>query len=388
MRRINALSMGNTLPIRVTALVSAVLMGCTVASAAEHTTATLETALRHAPKSARMTQDPMPVVFMDVGALSKVSGGALNDAALRRMASFAQLIRPLGALVPNGGKTWTAKAGIPFDKISYFAAFGPADARIAYWGLADAKAATDLLDTLKANGFKDVSQSPVILANGEPRRMNLAQRAADNPWTGPMGQTSAVMALDATVAQASAPEDLSPLAGLKTRLADDETIALAMRGLDAAGRETHGQIVQAVVVTPLIGVSATDPAALLDAGKDQTQIAEAMKKQIAQSVIGIPAYTGGIIADMGGDGGSVFAVSLAYGNCGDAEAAVSGLEARWKEGMKSTASVVGKTMEGTKAGCAAVVRFGPTTNTADAFEEFMRNYAQRGFNVLQIGSGK
>ncbi len=388
MRRINTLAMGNALPVRVTALISGALLGCTVAAAAERTTATLETALRNVPKSALMTEDPMPVVFTDVAALSEAAGGPLSDAALRRMASFAQFIRPLGALTPNGGKTWTAKAGIAFDKISYFAAFGPANARIAYWGLPDAKAATELLGTLKANGFTDVSQSPVILANGEPRGIKLSQRAADNPWTGPMGQTSAVMTLDATVAQASAPEDLKALAGLKTTLADDETIALAMRGLDAAGRETHGQIVQAAVVTPLIGISATDPAAVLDPGKDKTQIAEEIKKQVEQGSVGLPAYAGGIFADMSGDGGSAFAVSLAYGNCADAKAAVSGLEARWKEGMKSTTAVVGKTVEGIKAGCAAVVRFGPTANTADAFEEFMHNYMQRGFNVLQIGSRK
>lgn len=387
MRRITPLQTGYTFPIRVSALLAGVLIGCSVASAGERTTATLETALRHVPASALMTEDPMPVVFMDVGALSKTAGGPLSDAALRRM-TFAQFIRPLGALTPDGGTTWTAKAGIDFDKISYFAAFGPETARVAYWGLPDANAATALLNILKTKSFKVVSQSPTILANGEPRAINLAQRAADNPWSGPMGQTSAVMPLDAAVAQASAPEDLSPLAALKTTLANDETLATAMRGLDAAGSETHGSIIQAAVVTPLIGMSAIDPAALVDPGKNQTQQAEAIRKQVEQSFVGLPAYAGGIIADMSGDSGSEFAISLAYGDCEDARKAVTELEARWKEGMTSKASVAGKTVEGAKAGCAAVVRFGTKTDTPDAFAEFMRNYLQRGFNVLQIGSMK
>lgn len=387
MKQLKAISNGRTIATGLAALVSTLLMGCSVASSAEQTTAKLTTALRQIPQSALMTEDPMPVVFMDIGALSKEAGGPLSDAALRRM-TLAQFIRPLGALAANGGKTWTVKAGIPFDQISYFAAFGPADARIAYWGLPSAKDATHLLDVLKANKFKEVSRSPVILANGEPRSINLAQRAADNPWSGSMGQTSAVMALDDAVAQASAPEDLIKLAALKTSLADDETIATALHGLDTVGNEAHGRIVQAAVVTPLIGVTAIDPAVLVDPGKDQTQQAEAIRKQVEQSFVGLPAYTVGIVADTSGASGSAFAVSLVYGNCDDARTAVTGLEARWQEGMTTKASTVGGTVEGAKSGCAAVVRFGTKTDTPDAFAEFMQNYSQRGFNVLQIGSKK
>ncbi len=263
MKQLKAISNGRTIATGLATLVSTLLMGCSVASSAEQTTAKLTTALRHIPQSALMTEDPMPIVFMDIGALSKEAGGPLSDAALRRM-TLAKFIRPLGALAADGGKTWTVKAGIPFDQISYFAAFGPADARIAYWGLPSAKDATHLLDVLKANKFKEVSKSPVILANGEPRAINLAQRAADNPWSGSMGQTSAVMALDDAVAQASAPEELIKLAALKTSLADDEAIATALHGLDTVGNETHGRIVQAAVVTPLIGVTTIDPAVLVD----------------------------------------------------------------------------------------------------------------------------
>ncbi|QDG94282.1 hypothetical protein NIBR502774_14335 (plasmid) [Rhizobium sp. NIBRBAC000502774] len=361
------------------------LISVTTAHSAEKPTALLESALRLVPSSVLASADPMPVVFMDVGTLSKATGGALSDKALMRT-RFSQHIRPLGALGYGGAKTWDEKAGIAFDKISYFAAFGPSDRRISYWGLSDAADATKLLDTLKTTKFKEVSASPLILANGEPRAINLANREPDNPWSGSMGNTSAVTALNATIAQASAPEDLTPLASIKSSVVDEKAVSVALRGMDTVASETNSDIIQAAVVTPLMGASIGDPAVLLKPDQDLTQLTKAFEEQIEQGHAGVPAYASGIVADLTSKSGPALAISLAYGNCEDAQKAVAGLEARWKEGMATAVSVTGKTVEVAKDGCAAFVRFDTKPGDPDAFAEFLNTYMQRGFNILQIGS--
>ncbi len=113
-------------------------------------------------------------------------------------------------------------------------------------------------------------------------------------------------------------------------------------------------------------------------------MSKTIEKKIEQGQAGIPAYAGGLIADLNSESGPALAVSLAYGNCEDAEKAVTGLQARWKEGMTTPVSATGKTVEDTQGGCAAVVRFGTKADGPDALADFMNTYMQRGFNILQI----
>ncbi len=218
----------------------------------------LEAALRTVPDSALATSDPMPIVFLDVRALSEAAGGALSDAALRRMA-FHESIRPLNVLSYGGARTWTETAGIPFDDISYFAAFGQPPARVSYWGLATKAAADNLIGKLQDRTFRPVTTAPRILANGEPRAVSLRNRQPTNPWSGPMGEISAVLAIDRVVAQASAAADLENLTGVGRSAADHGAVATALAGMATADDRDPGAIVQAAVVTPLMG---TPPAIL------------------------------------------------------------------------------------------------------------------------------
>lgn len=356
------------------------------AHADERPTANLRIVLQHVPQAIIVTEDPMPVVFMDVDALSKASGGALSDKALMRI-RFAPQIRALEPLTINGGKTWGEKAGIAFDRISYFASFRlNEDESIDFWGLSNANAATKLLDTLKTKKFKEVSSSPLILANGEPAAINLAGRQPDNPWSGSLGKTSTVMAVDSLLARASAPQYLEQVAESKTSFADNKAFNVALEGLDNISIEARGTIVQAGVFTPLMGFAAADPEILLDANQDLTQLAKHIEQQMQQPQSGVPAYSGGIFADLDAGGTPSLAISLAYGKCEDAERAISALQERWKEGMTAQVSVKGKTVDVAKLGCAAVVNFSPKADGLDALTEFVSNYFQSGFNVLQIGS--
>ncbi|MBY6264293.1 hypothetical protein EI613_20555 [Azospirillum sp. 412522] len=368
---------------RILAVASSILMTCTAAHSAEKPTAKLESALRKVPASVTTNGDPMPVVFLDVGALPKTPDGALGDKALMRI-RFAQQLRPLEALGYGGPGDWQEKAGIDFDRISYFAAFGPQDARIDYWGLADAGVAAKLMDTLKTNNFGEVSASPLIISNGEPRAINLANRDPKNPWSGSMGKTSAVMAMDAVVAQASAAADLTALAGGKASMTDTEAVIVALHGLDAVARETESTIIQAGVFTPLIGMAAGDPEITQGANPNATQLTEKMQQLTQQSQAGLPVYAGGVVADLNSASGAALAFSLAYANCDDAKKALADLEARWTKGMTTPVSAAGKMVELPQHGCAAVMRFGTKGDEPDAMTEFMNTYMQRGFNVLKI----
>ncbi|MBN4098474.1 hypothetical protein JX003_30180 (plasmid) [Methylobacterium sp. OT2] len=346
---------------------------------------TLEAALRAVPDSVLATPDPMPIVFMDVQALSRAAGGALSDAGLRRMA-FAQSIRPLNALSYGGAQTWTEKAGIPFEDISYFAAFGQPPARVTHWGLATKAAADTLVAKLKDRNFRPVSTAPRILANGEPRALNLRARQPTDPWSGPMGETSAILAIDRVVAQASAAADLETRVGVGRSAADHEAVATSLTGLAAADERDPGAILQAAVVTPLMGITPDDPAALLSATTDLAAQRKAIEDQRERGRDGVPAYAGGIVADYQGKNGPALLVSLAYPDCRTADRAVSALKARWRAGMAPAASVDGRSVESPQRGCAAVLRVDRAAGANTPFGEFLGTSLQRGFNVLQIGS--
>ncbi|WP_331316812.1 hypothetical protein [Methylobacterium mesophilicum] len=343
----------------------------------------LEAALRAVPDSALATSDPMPIVFMDVQALSKAAGGALSDAGLRRMA-FHQNIRPLNALSYGGAQSWTETAGIPFEDISYFAAFGQPPARVSDWGLATKAAADDLIGKLRDRNFRPVSTAPRILANGEPRAVNLKGRQPTSPWSGPMGETSAVLAIDRVVAQASAAEDLEKRVGVGRSAADHAAVATSLAGLAAADDRDPGAILQAAVVTPLMGVTLDDPASVLSA-TDRAAMRKAIDDQRERGRDGIPAYEGGIVADYQGRAGPALLVSLAYPDCPTAGRAVTALKARWQAGMPSAASADGRTVESPQRGCAAVLRVNQAPGAGTPFAAFLESYMRRGFNVLQIG---
>ena len=345
----------------------------------------LEAALRTVPDSALATSDPMPIVFLDVRALSEAAGGALSDAALRRMA-FHESIRPLNVLSYGGARTWTETAGIPFDDISYFAAFGQPPARVSYWGLATKAAADNLIGKLQDRTFRPVTTAPRILANGEPRAVSLRNRQPTNPWSGPMGETSAVLAIDRVVAQASAAADLENLTGVGRSAADHGAVATALAGMATADDRDPGAIVQAAVVTPLIGTPPGDPAAVLSAPTEMAAKAKAVDDRREQDPDGVPAYAGGLVADYQGKAGPALLVSLAYPDCRTAGRAVTALKARWQAGMAPAASLDGRTVESPRRGCAAVLRVAQAQGAKPPFAAFIETYRQRGFNVLQIGT--
>jgi hypothetical protein len=349
---------------------------------------TLRTALSHIPEGALATADPMPIVYLDVKALSKAESGALSESGLRRL-SLARLIRPLETLSHGMGKTWTEKAGVAFEDISYFAAFGRPPARVSYWGLADARAADALLDTLTTHGFKDIGAAPRMLANGEPRMISLTTRDPENPWLGVVGQSSFVFARQDTIVQASAPEDLKPIVALKRSVADNLAVAIVVEGVAGATATKDASVVQAMIITPLFGLETVDPSDLLFAERaDLTAATEQIEARMEAGRKGIPAYLSGLVADVERKDGPAVVVSLAYADCAAANVAVSTIQTRWNMDMDLSRRipVTGQAVATENGACAAVVSFALHADMDQPLRDAFRRDGERGFNFLQIGS--
>ena len=350
----------------------------------------LRSALVKVPEAALSSTNPIPVVFLDVQAIRAAEGGALSDGALRRM-TLAQPMRPLDSLMYGRGSTWSEKAGVAYDEISYFLAYGEPPARLSYWGLKDEKAVGDLMAVLKTRDFKDVPGRTDMLANGEPRRVNIRGRDPENPWIGPMGQTSFALELGDTVIQSSAPEDLDQITAAKRSVADNVAVTTALEGLEKSPATEKSSIVQAAVVTPLIGITVADPAKVLMADPGNPEAAKkTLEAEMDASTRGIPVYLGGIIADIQHQGGAALAVSLAYGDCTTAEKAAETMQNRWDEAMEKASPVAMRShaLPASDGTCAAVVTFGKTS-TEDirnpALREAMSRLMRRDFNLFQIG---
>ena len=350
----------------------------------------LRTALGQVPETALTANDPMAVVFLDIAANAAAEGGALSDGALRRMI-LARPIRPLDTLAYGLGANWTQKAGIAFDNISYFAAYGEPPMRVSSWGLKDAAAVEGLFGTLRDMGFKGVSTGLKILANGDPRRVSITSRDPENPWIGPLGQSSFVAALDNAAIQSTGPDELEQVVAATRHVADNAFVKAALDGLARAPATERGGVVQAAVITPRFGISAADPAdLLLSDPADVETIRAAIEASLAAGSEGLPIYLAGIIAEIQLDDGPALAISLGYADCETAEIAVAALKARWDAGMEKRrpAAMRGQTVAGRDGTCAAVATFARASEAQSpnpALNEFLNRYIRRDFNLLQIG---
>jgi hypothetical protein len=374
------------------ALATCLASGWAPAHGADNT-ATLRKALGHFPETilaTLATSDPMPIAYLDVGALARAENGALSDAALRRLA-FAGVIRPLETLRYGMGKGWTEKAGIAFADISWFAGNGMPPARLAAWGLADDAAAARLFETLLSRGFREIQAVPRLLANGEPRAINFDAMDPDNPWSGELGQTSVVTIRRDALLQASAPDVIRPTLEMTRSVADNAAIAIALDGLARAPASKDASIVQALVILPLFGLSAVDVSDLLL--EDLTDMDAARKKMEAKlldSSRGVPPYLAGIVVDAQQPGGPALVVSLAYADCAAAEIALTTIQTRWSGTMDParSAGMSGDAVPGSNGECAAVLSIAAKADVNEPMLDAYSHYLGRTFNFLQIGTSK
>lgn len=378
--------------MRLKVLALCLLAGFGTSAAAQDSTQSLQLALKQIPPIVLTTPEAMQVFFMDVQAWRGLEKAGPSPEGMRRLA-FAPFIRPLES-IGYGLDQWSLNAKVSFDDVSYFAGFGQAPANISYWGLKDKPAVDKLIAALKQGDFTAVDgEAPGLLANGVAGAMNMKKANAKDPWRGMMGKASFVLPLNTALIQASSPEGMKVLAKPTPSVADSGLVAAAVAGLKEGVPADRGRIVQAAVISPVMGLGAVDPAkVLLSSGGNINTAKQNLKAAAEANGRGIPPYFAGIIADAQIDNAPAVVVSLSYADCATAKQAVDGIGAAWKESMAATveAKVSGRTVEAGDL-CAAVVNLAsPKAENAGnpILAQVMNRYMQRQLTLLQIGTAR
>jgi len=354
------------------------------ASGAAHAqgTQTLRAALEQIPQSVLASPVPDLAYFIDIqtalNALDLDSGDDPN--ALRQLIGTG---RPLEALGFGGRAAWEERAGVGLEDLDYFAFFSRLPNDIAVWGLGENERVEALLADLAARDFVPMGNGE-ILANGEPRVPNLQSRDVLDPWRGSVGQASFVLSRENALVQAFAPELLLGLGG--PGAAQHPVIGTALAGLDAAmGQDA---IMQAMVVSPMIGLAGPDLAGLL--GQSMDEIRSELEAAVQTDSADLPFYLGGIIADLAGDTPRL-AIALTFGDCKTASLGMERLVNRWSDDMRTVAlAMESAAVTGEDGLCAGVVLIEveetPTVRNPAYFEIF-QSLVRGGVPVLAIGTG-
>ena len=378
--------------MHVKALALCLMTGFAATAAAQDSTRTLQQALKQIPQVVLSSPEAMQVVFLDVQAWRGLETAAPSAEGMRRL-SIAQPIRPLEA-IGFGLEPWSENAKVPFDEVVYFAGFGRAPSNISYWGLKNKAAVGKLVASLKQGDFAAVDgDAPGLIANDGEGKMNMQKANQKDPWRGMMGKASFVLPLDTALIQASSATGMKILAQSTPSVADSEIVAVSLAGLKEGVPADRGRIVQAAVISPIMGLAAVDPAKVLLSTNGDADIAKQnFKAAVEANGRGIPPYFSGNMADAQINKLPAVVISLAYADCATAKQAVDGISAAWKASMTGAkeAKVAGTTVQAGKL-CAAVVRVtAPKAENAGnpVLAEVMNRYMRREFTVLQIGTAR
>ncbi|WP_079210830.1 hypothetical protein [Brucella pituitosa] len=375
--------------MRMTVCALGLMMGFTSSALALNSTENLQQALAQIPQTALSNPDAMQILFVDIKAWRGLDEAAPSADAMRRLTLVQQIpaLQPIG----YGLDEWSSHAKIAFDDVAYFAAFGQAPGTVTYWGLKDQASVAQLLESLKSSDF--VAGDPAIpglLQNGEAGKMDLSKANAKDPWRGTMGTARFVLPLGQALVDTASAEAIKQLAQPSPSVAENDVILTAIAGLNHAMAPDEGALVQAAVISPILGAEGIDPekllaAAALDHDAAQKQF-EALVKEQGR---GLPPYLAGIIADAQIKAAPAVAIALAYPDCQTADKALAAIKSAWGE-MKAAqnAQFSGESLAADKL-CAAVVTL--TAAKADnasnpLLSEIMDRYMQRDLPLLRIGT--
>ncbi len=365
---------------------------CGTSVAAQDSTQTLQQALKQMPQAALTAPEAMQIFFLDVQAWRGLEKAGPTADGMRRL-SIAQAISPLQS-IGYGLDKWSDNARIPFDELSYFAGFGRSPGNVAYWGLKDSPSADKLVGRLKQADFKTVNGEVAgLMANGEANQPDMTKASGQDPWRGTMGMPTFVLPLDAALVQAPEAAGMKVLAKPSPSVADSEIVAASVAGLKEAVPSDSGRIVQAAIISPVLGLQGADPAKVLSGSPGDMETAKQKLQAIAESNgRGIPPYFAGVIADVQLRNAPAVVISLSYADCSAARQAVDGVGAAWKQSMAGAAQaeVSGRTIQAGKL-CAAVVSLvAPKAENVGnpILVQIMNRYMQRELTVLQIGSSQ
>ncbi len=325
--------------MHIKTLILTLVAGLASPAFSQDTIQPLRQALDHLPQVVGTSPAPIQAYFFDVQAWGHAGSQNIPTTALTSL-FFARLIEPLKQLSFAAGDAWTQKSGIAFKDINYFVGLGEPPQTVSYWGLRDEQAAARLMDALKQREFVDVPGAvPGVLGNGNPKhKMDLKKADRLNPWRGTVGKVYFVKQLGNAIAQSPAPQAMAVLTKAKPSLAENVVVSAALDGLSATTGVDEGRIIQAAVISPAFGFSASDPTKVLDHRPADAK--RLIKRQESKQNGGVPPYLGGILADIKQKDRPGMAVSLVYPDCGAVDKA-----ARYQGALGR------KTARGYRCGC-------------------------------------
>ena len=297
------------------------------------------------------------------------------------------MLHPTDSLSMGGVEQWNPKAHVQFQDTRYFAGLRQGMVTATVWGLQNTESANNLIKALSNNGFSSAGGNGV-LGNGKKLEMNPARDDPSNPWLGPVGAATFVAAKNDTVIQASVPAIMPIFLSDSPRLSQAPVAKTALAGIkQAVGDHT---VVHALLISPALGLSGVDPAQILNGKKvDLDALTDKLNELAKSTADGIPAYSGGIIADVQLDKPGMV-VSLTYSNCYIATSAAQALSERWKKLMPDTAqgSMTTNTVADSDGRCAATLTVvGNARNDAKnpIFDAWYQQMMQSNFALLRIG---
>nr|WP_314261611.1 hypothetical protein [uncultured Devosia sp.] len=366
-------------------VIAASLLLTTSAPALAQNLDALRDGLNHLPATVLVQQQGDVAYFVDVKTTAALGE---KDAAVRpyfRLLTGAE-INALNSLPSAEPSEWEAKAGTTIDRLRYFTAYGQQPDQVSLWGLVDNAAATDMIATLESLGFENAGV-PGVVGNGEPRRQDFTALDPSNPWITGVGASQFAAAKGTNVIQANTPQTAMLVAAEQPSLGENPIVQTALAGLEQSVGDSA--VVQAVVISPLFGMTGVDPASVLMPSADIEETRKRLEEQMAALGKGIPPYLGGILTDLQGEQAGV-GIALAYPDCAIAQTAANAIAMRWGEMADDAAQgdIVTGTAEGEDGLCAATVNGSIDTDSPErnpAYRAIIDPYFSRGVGILQIG---
>lgn len=346
----------------------------------------LRNSLAKLPDTVLNTSAAIQFSFVDMAAFHDLAGAeGLNRTVLAR-AMVGGMLPPYNTLQTHGPDAWNEKSFVDLKDLRYLAGFGDAPKTVTIWGLKDEDAAASLIAALDAADFDPVDPDGVI-GNGEPLAIDPTKMNIADPWRSRVGAATFAAAKGDAVIQAPVPTPLPVLLGQGPNMAESAVVSAALEGL----KETLGDglLVQAMLISPVFGLGGLDLDALLTIDLDLDRAREQLEAKLEAGTEGIPAYFGGLIADVQGEQPAVL-ISLGYSDCAIAESAAEQMAQRWTDTMPEAAQGALETahVETPDSLCAATLKVTGTSAAGSAnpiFQAMFDAYLRRDFTVVQIG---
>jgi hypothetical protein len=364
-------------------IIAATLMLTTSAPVLADSLNSLRDALDHLPATLMVEQRGDLAYFLDVPAIRSL-GDSADRPFLRAMPTAD--IPAFESLSRTEPAEWESKAGITLDSLRYFTGYGVPPNVQSHWGLADAAAATDMIAALEGMGFENAGV-PDVVGNGMAHQMDPSRRDPSDPWRTRIGAAQFAAANGTNVVQAQTPQAAMLATAQQPLLGDSPVFQTALGGLEQAIGD--GQIVQALMISPIFGMAGLDPALLLTPSPNIDETRQRLEEQMAKLSTGIPPYLGGVIADVQHEKPGV-AIALAYPDCTIAQTAADAIAIRWGEMAGDTAQgdIATETADDESGLCAALFSVSIDADSAGinpAYRAIIEPYLRRQAGVLQIG---